>query len=174
MNTGPFALLFKSCILAVLATLLGLNLTATILGFENWPFTPAPMFAHYIDAETPRYAFEYRAHFENGTEAALNYPSVGAHWALNRFFFKYVYGSAEAESVFAEFPQDSVQAFEARLSAFFSAFVKMYAQRQNIQPEELKQIDLLVHPLHDSMKQAHFVGTFLVKEQIFSHKRNRP
>lgn len=136
-------------------------MAAVFIPFENWPFTPAPMFAHYVGPETPRYRFIFKADLDDGTSKEVGYPSVGANWSLMRFFFKYIYGSAEPGSVFNVFPNDSKSDFEQRLTIFFKAFSKLYGLKHP--QNSIRSIKLLVGKLAPSSKkiiETHEVGIF--------------
>ena len=152
-----------------LACLFSLNLFAVASSYENWPFTPAPMFAHYIDANTPRYAFVFEGIYEDGTTRKLHYNDVGAHWSLGRFFFKYVYGSVEAGGVFTEFSNDSKAAFEKRLSKFFTVFVREHNEQQRFKTGRIAQIRLLVQPLDKDDDRPHEVGVYSSATKSFTH-----
>src|SRR5687767_2813386 len=98
------------------------NLYVIYTGHESFPFTHAPMFAHYIDETTLFYDFEYIG--QNGHEERVIYPSYkeplqSKDRLIRRFFFNKVYGSVE-ESSFSHFENDSADQLKLRLEDFFS------------------------------------------------------
>ena len=146
--------------LSIVATaILGANFWAVLFEVEDWPLTPAPMFAHYVDSKTPRYRFSFDATFEDGSTKSLAYHSIGANWSLMRFFFKYIYGATPSGGVFAQFEEDSKAAFTERLSKFFQVFSSEYKRRHS---KNVDEIELWVELLdsENSPQSRHLVGTF--------------
>ncbi len=158
----------KSAVTLFFAAILLPNLVAIICGVEDWPYTPAPMFAHYVDNSTPRYSFGFVAKLSDGSTKELGYYSVGANWSLMRFFFKYVYGSVDHSSVFEEYPSDTKSAFESRLTKFFSAFVTEYEKRSNgVKVSALILQARKLEPNSKKFLEFHEVGVF--KDGAFTH-----
>jgi len=162
--------LYKLTITLFALAILTPNIAAVVGGFEDWPFTPAPMFAHYLGPGSERYSFTFKGEFSDGSTKQVGYYSVGANWSLLRFFFKYVYGAAGRKSVFTQFPADSKEQFEERLSIFFSAFAKEYERRNPA--SALKRLNLVVNkllPEATAEGEAHRVGYYSVSEGRFRH-----
>lgn len=148
------------------------NFLAIIMPFENWPYTNAPMFAHYIDDKTPRYTFKFWANFKDSESTELGYYSIGANWSLPRYFFKYVYGAVGVTSVFNIYPDDTKVDFETRLSSFFSDFTKYYLARNTDKKERLQSISLYVARLSNvtnKPEEQKLVGTYYLKSEKFVH-----
>ncbi|MCB0352199.1 MAG: hypothetical protein KDD64_01705 [Bdellovibrionales bacterium] len=152
---------------AFLVAVLIPNLWAVISPYENWPFTCAPMFAHYVDESTPRYRFAFQVQFEDGSRDEVGYYSAGLNWSLMRYFFKWVYGATPSGGVFALYPSDTQENFENRLSTFFSAFVSALSER--IAPK--KPIKLTLHAIRldreNNDSDSHKVGVFDIESGRF-------
>lgn len=154
--------LYKILVIIFIFCVLAPNFCVIIRGHEDWPYTPAPMFAHYIDENTPRFAFNFTGEFDDGSSKKLGYYSVGANWSLMRLFFKYVYGAMDPGSVFEEFPNDNLASFETRLTRFFRAFTNEYSKR-NMNTAKLIRIKLSVAklaPKSNEELESHTVGFF--------------
>ncbi|RCH55754.1 hypothetical protein DJ568_07685 [Mucilaginibacter hurinus] len=94
------------------------NIYIICKGKESYPFTPAPMFGHYVGDSTLFYSIEFTANGKNfGTDHLNNHM-------VKRMFFDQVYWSVDPESPLGNFDNDSKQAFENRLTNFFSAYYK--------------------------------------------------
>ena len=150
--------IYKFGVMLLFALVLTPNILAVILPYESWPYTNAPMFAQYVAPETARYRFHLV--LESGAERKdLGFYSVGANWSLWRFFMKYVYGSADAKSVFSVFPADSPEEFTKRLTVFFAAFYREYQKRGGRAGDRLQlSIDSL--DSNNESKLAAVVGYF--------------
>jgi hypothetical protein len=121
---------YKLLVVAFSLALLAPNLWAIVEPYEDWPYTSLPMYAHYVDRDTPRYKFVFVGERSDGGEQELSAYSVGVDYAAMRFFFTHVYGSMESgASPFNRFPGDTRSAFEERLSRFFAAYVRRYQSR---------------------------------------------
>ncbi len=119
----------KVLVLAFMAAVVTPNLIAIAIPIEVWPYTNAPMFAHRVAPDTPRYAFVFEGHPVDGDVVELGYYSAGARWSLMRFFFKFVYGATPAGEEFCVFPDDTRERMERRLGDFFAVFVDRYHER---------------------------------------------
>lgn len=147
------------------------NLIAVALQVESWPYTNAPMFAHRVAPDTPRYAFVFIGQTHAGSEVELGYYSAGARWSLLRMFFKFVYGAAPQGGVFSVYRNDDRVHFERRLSEFFAAFVERYHDRPNAQP--LRAVVLGVAPLTGAENRrgaTRRVGVFDVSTGRYTHE----
>ena len=150
----------------ILAVLLP-NLWAVISPYENWPFTCAPMFAHYVDDETPRYRFAFEVQFDDGSKDEVGYYSAGLNWSVMRFFFKWVYGATPSGGVFALYQNDTREAFENRLSTFFVAFLEALSSR--VAPKIPLKLTLRAVRLNGENRdgESHKVGVFDIESQRF-------
>ena len=106
------------------------NLWAFVDPYETFPYTSAPMFAHYVGEDTPRYRFRFVTE-SGGEEHELRATDLGlAGVEFTRYFFGHVYGSTDPTTPFAIAGEDTPADFEARLSAFFGD-VQTVLERQN-------------------------------------------
>ncbi len=150
----------QNIILSILtAVLLIPNLLAITFAIEDWPLTPAPMFAHYVDSTTPRYRFVFNGELADNTQKSLGFYSAGANWSLMRYFFKYVYGATPSGGVFAIFESDSADAFSNRLGKFFKSFSIEVEKRETVR---LKHIELWLESLSEDnlTHEKKLVGIF--------------
>jgi hypothetical protein len=143
------------------------NLYVIYTGHESFPFTHAPMFAHYIDETTSFYDFEFIG--QNGHIEKVIYPSYKKALQtkdrlIRRFFFNKVYGSVE-ESSFSNFRDDTVDQLTARLEVFFHAYFG-YLQADSL---PIKTIRLEVHQYNKEyvLKKKHTVGYYNVSTGKF-------
>ncbi len=71
------------------------NMWAFVDPFETFPYTSAPMFAHYVGEDTPRYRFRFMAE-SGGEEQEIRATDLGlAGVEFTRYFFGHVYGSTD-------------------------------------------------------------------------------
>lgn len=169
MCMSCYRILVSLFILAVI----GSNIFAMIFEVEDWPFTNAPMFAHYVGPQTPRYAFVFEATFSDGSKKELGYYSVGATWALMRYYFKYVYGAIPTGGVFSVYPHDTPSDFNSRMQRFFSAFVG-YMERGGAQKPT--GVDIAVSKLgkNNEVIDSHLVGHYHPEAQRYEHLWKSP
>lgn len=81
--------------LAFSALFLVPHVVVVVAGRESYPWTCAPMFAHHLTRGEMRYAFRYVVEGPEGGRG-LDYDDLGLAARRSwRFFFAYVYGSAE-------------------------------------------------------------------------------
>lgn len=161
----------KLLVLLFMAAVIVPNLIAVALPAESWPYTNAPMFAHRVAPDTPRYAFVFTGQTRNGEEVELGYYSAGARWSLWRMFFKFVYGSAPQGGVFSVHPSDDRAQLEQRLSRFFTALVDRYHDRPGVQP--LGALALGVAPLtgiENRRGAIRRLGIYDVSTRRYSHQ----
>ncbi|MEO6150870.1 MAG: hypothetical protein ABIN95_11745 [Mucilaginibacter sp.] len=120
-------------------------------GKESYPFTPAPMFGHYVGDSTHFYSFQFTA---NGKPFA---PDNLSNLMLKRMFFDKVYWSVDPKSPLGHFDNDSKPVFEQRLSKFFSTYVKYLTTDTTIHT-----IQLSVNQYDRKYRQldAHTVGYY--------------
>jgi hypothetical protein len=142
------------------------NLYAVIRGRESYPFTPAPMFAHYIGKKSNFYDFVFIG--EGDTAEASVFPKHPGHrneLAIKRFFFDRIYGSVEKNSPFWSNHSDDKEQFEQRLASFFKVYFN------ELEKSGFKRIRLVViqydHRYTESA--SHTVGTFDLSTKLFTH-----
>ena len=155
--------------MTVAGVFVSLNLYAIVAAVEDWPFTNAPMFAHYVDRNTPRYRFAFEATFSDESTKRIHYAHANLRWMSLRYFFKYVYGSVEEHSPFNIYPQDTPEAFEERLGEFFSVL----STRITTSTKTVRSIDLLLIPLaweDNSEGEPILVGSFSADRNTFTHR----
>lgn len=153
----------------VIAALVIPNLYVIFRGRESFPFTQAPMFGHYIGPETFFYNFKFIG--DDGNSKKLLYPSLTysqteppLYFRTQRLFFK-IYGSAEENSCFGYYENDSREKFERRMSHFFSAYFKFLDKdTSGIQTVRL-EIDQ--YDRRYNFKNSHIVGEYNVNSKNF-------
>lgn len=164
-------LIYKLAVIVFSVAFVAPNLWAIVSPYEDWPYTSLPMYAHYVDQDTPRYRFIFVGEFADGGEEEVTAYSVGVDYAAMRFFLMYVYGSVEtAASPFNRFPNDDRAAFEDRLSRFFGAYAWRYADRFPERP--LRGIRLQVAQLQwpdNDVGEVHEIGRHDVAAGRFIH-----
>lgn len=98
------------------------NLWFVFLGRESFPFTSAPMFAHYIGPETPLFYFEFNGVTQEGALLPIAPDKLGRNERLLiRYFFSYVYGSTHPNRVFGLPEGNTPEIFAERMRRFFRA-----------------------------------------------------
>jgi hypothetical protein len=146
------------------------NLYAVIKGRESYPFTPAPMFSHYIGDTSKFYDFVFIAEgdsFERVVDPA--HPEHKNQLAIKRFFFDRVYGSVEKNSPLWDEENDNKEKLEKRMSNFFRVYFK------HLQHSNIKRIRLEVKEYdhnYDALK-SHRAGSFLFSTNNFVHTWGR-
>ena len=146
------------------------NLIAIALPAESWPYTNAPMFAHRVAPDTPRYALVLEGHRRDGEVVELSYYSVGARWSLWRYFLKFVYGAPPSGREFCVFPDDDRAHLEERLSVFLNAFADRYHARSQ-PPLDRMVLKLARLSGPDNRRDGvRRLGTFDVAEKTYRHE----
>ncbi len=153
----------------VIISLIIPNLYVIFTGRESFPFTQAPMFSHYIGTETHFYDFKFAGDDGNGQKAL--YPSLTytrteppLYFRTQRLFFK-IYGSAEKNSCFGYYENDSREKFEQRMSHFFSAYFKYL----NTDTSQIHTIRLIIdqYDRQYHLKERHIAGQYNVASKTF-------
>lgn len=173
-RTSEAARLRRSEILAALfiAAFLLPNLATLVVPFEKFPYSSAPMFAHYVAEEVPRYRFRFMAETAGGgEERELKGAQIGLrHVDLSRYFFGSVYGSIDPLSPFGHHRDESREAFEARLSRFFGDFARVLGRRDPEAARGLAGIRLELVRLGDQpYGEIRVVGRYDVAADRFTH-----
>ena len=153
----------------VIASLIIPNLYIIFTGRESFPFTQAPMFGHYIGPETHFYDFKFTG--DNGNSQKILYPSLThsqteppLYFRTQRLFFK-IYGSAENNSCFGYYENDSREKFEQRMSHFFSAYFK-YLNKDTSSIQTIR-LEIDQYDRQYNLKNSHIVGEYNVASKNF-------
>ena len=162
----------KGFAIVVMVAFLVPNLVFIIRGKEDFPFTAAPMFAHYISDHTIFYNFKFIGH--TNQDSILLLPAeygTTSEMMSRRFFFSKVYGSADCPSSFGDFCQDTPQEFENRLSRYFTAYLRVLPKNSDINVKHLRRIDLEVWKYNpdNTVADKHRVGYYDPATQRFTH-----
>jgi hypothetical protein len=150
------------------------NLTAVVRPYESFPYTSAPMFAHYVGPQTPRYRLRMTAETaDGGRERELRAADLGLNGIdFTRYFFGTVYGSVDPYSPFGNHPGDDRAAFEARVGSFFDRVTTVLRRRDPAAWERLARVRLeavrLTERNHDG--EARLVGHYDVASHRFVHR----
>ena len=142
------------------------NLYSVISGHESYPFTPAPMFTHYVDEKSNFHEFLFFGESDTGeVKLKPRHQHNTSVVSQNRFFFDQIYGSVEHNYPIGTVKEDSEKAFEARLTQFFNTYFD-YPEASHIQ-----QIKLVVNQYDNNYKltDAHIVGIYDSKTKQFTH-----
>ena len=145
------------------------NVYAIINGRESYPFTPAPMFGHYIGDKSLFYDFRFIAEGPAGETPVLpEHPEHKSRLAIKRFFFDRIYGSVEKNSPLWDNEHDDRQEFEQRLSKFFRVYFK------DLHNADYKSIRLDVKQYNKEYKEvaSHIVGSYDLSTQHFTQEWN--
>lgn len=150
------------------------NAYVVIKGTEDFPFTCAPMFGHYIGESTYLYDFKFIGEGTN-TEKQLHpvCHGISEMWSM-RLLFNKVYGSMEPHSPFGDHVNDSSEQFEARLSEYFAryfnpadeAFAKTNGDFSNIRAVRF-EIDQYTR--QKEKLTTHVVGYYNPSTKTFTH-----
>ncbi|HEY1025733.1 MAG TPA: hypothetical protein VGE26_11255 [Sphingobacteriaceae bacterium] len=142
------------------------NLAAVIIGRESYPFTPAPMFAHYIGDRSNFYDFAFIAEGDSLETAVVpKHPEHRNELAIKRFFFDRIYGSVERNSPLWSNNNDDRNQLETRLNKFFSTYFK------DLDGGGYKRIRLEVKQYDHKYAElaSHTVGVFDLSTKHFTH-----
>ena len=116
---------------ALAAVVLGLELWAIRGPHEDWPFTSAPMFAYYHDADWPLFELVLYAEVAPGSEKPIDpRAELGiGEIAFKRLLFADYYGSIDPRHPAGHHQDDSPERFRLRLSEFCRSVARVYLQR---------------------------------------------
>jgi len=113
----------KAAYLIIVALIFAVpNIAVTILGFESFPLTCAPMFAHHIDVDTKLYSLKFEGMDPNGTLTDLIDHYGKSEVLFERHFFGSVYGSVGSANPFSDILCDNEELFYQRSIAFFNNY----------------------------------------------------
>jgi hypothetical protein len=148
------------------------NVIALFIPYEEFPYTSAPMFAHYVGDNTPVYRFRFIGEFQDERVAReiraadLNMNGV----PFSRYFFGSVYGSIDPLSPFGRYVSTTPAEFEQRLTTFFGSLTTVL-KKQSQAEWPLSRIRLEVVRLNRENRDSiiHTVGYYDVASDHFSH-----
>lgn len=165
--TTKYSKFYAACVLLVFILP---NLYAIIKGRESYPFTPAPMFSHYVGDNSKFYDFEFIAEGDS-FERVVN-PEHSEHrnqLAIKRFFFDRIYGSVEKNSPLWDEENDSRRKLEKRLSSFFKVYFK------HLENSDIKVIRLVIKEYDHNYTaiESHQAGSFSFSNKHFIHTWGR-
>lgn len=146
------------------------NLYTMLKGQESFPFTPAPMFCHYIGENTRFYDFEFVGEGDSVEKVVAPYHAEHENpLAVKRFFFDKIYGSAEAGSPFGYYEQDTREKLQQRLGEFCAVYFKY------LNDPGLKRLRLRVREYDTNYVEtaSHVIGYFDIASQHFIHTWNQ-
>jgi hypothetical protein len=142
------------------------NICSLLFGHESFPFTPAPMFTHYVDKNSHVYEFQFDGLSDTGVVKLKPYHKDNKGFlSENRFFFDQIYGSVEHNYPIGTVKNDSKERFTRRLSSFFSVYFD-YPEARNV-----RQIKLVVNEYDKDYKRtaSHVVGVYDNLTKEFKH-----
>ena len=153
------------------------NVAAIIRPYEEFPYTSAPMFAHYVDRETTaRYGLRFIAEWGDGRPPAQITPrQLGvAGVPFSRYFFSHVYGSTDPGTAFG-YRNDTPAAFARRNQNFFQRAVRVLQGRDAALWRALSRIRLEAFRLGPDGRDVdvHVVGHYDVASGEFTHSWGR-
>jgi hypothetical protein len=116
---------------ALAGAVLGLELWAIEGPREDWPFTSAPMFAYYHDADWPLFELNLYAELSTGSERPIEpRAELGiGEIAFKRLLFADYYGSIDPHHPAGHHENDSPELFQQRLSEFCRKVARAFAER---------------------------------------------
>ena len=117
---------------ALLATaILGLELRAIAGPYEDWPFSSAPMFAYYHDADWPLFELGLEVEIAPGSERQIDpRADLGiGEIAFKRLLFADYYGSIDPAHPAGHHENDSPERFRQRMSELCRKVARVLAQR---------------------------------------------
>lgn len=144
------------------------NMYVVILGIEDFPFTCAPMFAHYIGPETALYIFKFDGVKDQNKELITSDEYGKPEAVFIRQFFSKAYGSKDPVSAFGYHPEDNLDAFSLRMNRFFCLYWKYLSENKK---KDYDKIELIVEKVDPSGKllNSYLLGYFDVKKQQYFH-----
>jgi hypothetical protein len=144
------------------------NIYVVVLGIENFPFTCAPMFAHYVNPETPLYIYKFEGIRNLKRELVKSDENGRPESVFMRQFFSKVYGSKYPVSPFGYHPDDSPEAFTLRMNEFFKHYGRYLLENKK---KNYERIELILDKVDPSGKKlnSYLLGYFDVKEQHYFH-----
>jgi hypothetical protein len=130
----------KVGVAALAVAVLALELWAILAPHEDWPFTSAPMFAYYHDADWPLFELNLYAESAPGSEKRIE-PSTElgiGEIAFKRLLFADYYGSIDPRHPAGHHDNDSPERFRQRLSEFCRKVARALAERTGAPPRKVR------------------------------------
>jgi len=152
------------------------HVATLVLPYEEYPYTSAPMFAHYVGEDTPLYRIRLVAERADGSEREIHATDFGLNGVeFTRQFFGAIYGSIDPYSPFGHHGDETRDEFERRLSDFFPRLVTALERRSPGMLEQVPQIRVDVARLDASNREAlvHVVGRYSIASRHFTHTWGR-
>ncbi len=113
------------------AAVLGLELRAILGPHEDWPFSSAPMFAYYHDADWPLFELNLYAETAPGVERPIEpRGDIGiGEIAFKRLLFADYYGSIDPWHPAGHHADDSPERFRLRMSELCRKVARAFRER---------------------------------------------
>jgi hypothetical protein len=116
------------------------NIFVIALGIEDFPFTTAPMFAHYVGPETELYVFRFEG-VADETAEPLPIAEIGREErALMRQFTNWYYRPLTPTSPLRDIAPDSgtPEEFTTRMTEFFGPIADFLRERRAIEYDSIE------------------------------------
>lgn len=148
------------------------NVLVVSLGIEDFPFTCAPMFGHYVGTETDLYVFKFVGVKDNSRVFIKAEENGRPESVFTRQFFSKVYGSTDTLSPFSSYLDDSPDKFNQRMNDFFIAYWTFLSRKKN---KDFDQIDLILEKVSSTGKplQSYLLGYFNTKDRKYYHSYSK-
>lgn len=140
------------------------SLFVIVAGAESFPYTNCPMFAHYIGKDTYFYDFTFVS--EDG-QAIQPKCEKASELHTKRLFFNKIYGSAEADSPFGHYKDDSSAEFEERMNLFFKGYFK-HVPLEHPQADTI-HFEIRQYNRNYTLTSTHRIGYYNVESKKFKH-----
>jgi hypothetical protein len=143
------------------AALLIPNLFVVALGIEDFPFTTAPMFAHYVGPETDLYVFRFEGVADEIAEP-LPLDEIGREERpLMRQFMTWYYRPLTATSPLRDISPDSgtPEEFTERMTEFFGPIADFLRERRGIEYDSI-ELHIDMTDSEGEVVDSRHVGTY--------------
>ncbi len=168
-NLTPLQKLYAVIVMVLFATP---NLYYAACGREDFPYTCALMFGHYIGKGTQFYSFKFIGESESADTTLPSRFGQLSEIATMRFFFSKVYGSCRELSAFGDHLGETPQQFEERLSRYFKGYLSALSRTEQTDVQNLKRLRLEVwcYGSEDRVDAKHIVGYYTPHTEKFTHQ----
>lgn len=145
----------------VTAVLVIPNLVVIALGIEDFPFTTAPMFAHYVGPDTRLYAFRFEGVRDGEVEPLPLEETNRNPIEVMRQFASWYYRPMTDTSPFRELgPQSATpEQFAARMTDFFEPITDFLRDRRGIEYDSIEVYVDIVDSTGE-LVTSHHVGQY--------------
>ena len=162
--------LFANKIYALLIMLAFILPNAYIIwkGKEEYPYTPAPMFGHYIGGQTRFYDIKFFAKGQLTRNEVLPFhKEFSNQLSIGRFFFDRVYGSVEPNTPLGDFSNESREKFEKRMENFCAVYFGYLKKDEN----KYRELELVVNQYDRkyNLLNSHLIGYYDINNNQFKH-----